>query len=122
MTSSVNYVDNQALQQAITAHQAAPSPETAEIICVAVSQIAEGYWQRYARPPLDGGDAIDFAQDCASLAVRWSRRFDPKRGSKAFNFLTTCVANHLRQWGRDDISRRRVLSAYARHIKETTRC
>lgn len=42
-------------------------------------------------------DVDDAIQEGVYICFSRVERFDPSRGSKAFNFLTTCLIHHLRQ-------------------------
>ena len=42
-------------------------------------------------------DVDDAVQEGVYICLSRVERFDPTRGSKAFNFLTTCLIHHLRQ-------------------------
>lgn len=42
-------------------------------------------------------DVDDAIQEGVYICLSRVERFDPTRGSKAFNFLTTCLIHHLRQ-------------------------
>jgi hypothetical protein len=42
-------------------------------------------------------DYDDAVQEGVFICFAKIERFDPSRGSKAFNFLTTCLIHHLRQ-------------------------
>jgi hypothetical protein len=42
-------------------------------------------------------DVDDAIQEGVYICLSRVERFDPSRGSKAFNFLTTCLIHHLRQ-------------------------
>ncbi len=118
--TTTHYVDNAALTAAVIEHQADPSRGTADVICQAVHRIADGYYAKYMR---DGNcdDRADFAQDAAAKAIHWAMRFKPNKGG-AFNYLTTCVQNHLRQHWQDRKRQARYLKQYAQHIRETTSC
>lgn len=44
-----------------------------------------------------GIDPEDATQEGVVICFEKVGRFDPRRGSKAFNYITTCILNHFRQ-------------------------
>lgn len=61
-------------------------------------------------------EADDAIQEGIIISFERIEKFDPSRGSPAFNFLTTCIYNHLKQQYRSASNYNNFIKKYQDHI------